>query len=173
MLNSKKYDTSKIKLAKIRYFDVEHNGAEVTDFDAYAILYLAGEKYVNLFDFSEEFPVFERSPYPNVTKAGHEYGNKIIQLQGELTDGPCYIFERTDISSYFPNKNVSLNEIESYVLRSPYFFPDRISIIKGLPSTKKINHFSRLASDVKKLYEFESYMNSHEKGVQYKKRQSA
>ena len=105
MLNIK-IDSKKLKLAQIKYFDVEHNGLEVTGQDVYAFLYDVNGTYVNPFNVFEEMPVYKRLPYSNTTLDGDDYGSKITLAQGEPVDGLSYVISNTSMEDLFGNKEL-------------------------------------------------------------------
>ena len=56
-------DTSKIKLAELKYFDEKHNGVEFTEPQSLGILFFVKGRYVNLFEPGECYPVFKRNRF--------------------------------------------------------------------------------------------------------------
>ncbi len=161
-----KIDTKKLKLAKLKYFDEERNGAEVSDINAYAFLAEVDGKYVNFFEpFSdEELLVFKRSIYPNVTMDGEEYGNKLIQVSGTARDGKCFIIENVDVSKLLGKSEISDEELSDYICRSSMFFIDRVELLKrkkhgSLMRKSVIN--KRIAEDIQMMDEVDEYFDSH------------
>ena len=162
-------NTKTLRLARVKYYDTKHDGAEVNDIDAYAFLEKVGDEYVNLFDPTDGLAVFERSIYPNVTRDGEEYGNKIIHVCGNITDGACYVMDRVSVPELFGKDEVSLSELKSYILNSKLFFVDRISIIKGQKRAYRLLFYPTLLADQKQMAEFQQFIASHEGAKQYVK----
>ena len=76
MKKEKLISTDKLSLAKVKYFDVKHNGVEVTGEDPYVFLLNINNTYINLFDPVENLPVYDRLPYSNTTMSGVDFGSK-------------------------------------------------------------------------------------------------
>lgn len=119
-----------LKLAELKYYDEEHNGIEVMEPLSYVVLLRMGNSYVNFFKPEEIYPVFERTPYANVSvKDGEEFGTKVRLLTDEedCVSGPCWLLDRED-DSCDKRDVVSVLEVEDYVLNSYRYFKDRIAI---------------------------------------------
>lgn len=168
-MENRSLKTEDLRLARVKYFDIEHNGAELTDVEAYAFLQKVGDKYVNVFDLTEDMPVLDRSIYPNVMRNGEEFGNRLIHVCGHLTDGPCYVIEPVNVRALFGYDLIGSNELKEYVLRSESFFVDRLNLIKGEKSVRRLGMLSTVKSDEAKMAELKEYIASHEKAKQYVK----
>lgn len=160
-----KISTKKLKLAKLKYFDEERNGAEVSDINAYAFLANVDGKYVNFFEpFSEEeLLVFKRSIYPNVTMDGEYYGNKLIQVSGDARDGKCFIIENVDVSKLLGKSIISDEELSDYVCSSSMFFIDRAELLKRKKNRTLIRKSfinKRIAEDLQLMDEVDEYFDS-------------
>ena len=169
-MKSTNVNTSKLRLAQVRYFDEEKNGTEIPRIKAYAFLQEVNGVYVNLLDPTEELPVYERTPYTNTTLDGEDFGTKIILAQGEEKEGPCFVLEKVNVRELFGRDIVTIEDVEKYVLKSEMFFVDRMSLIKE----KKgfiIHLGSRLKvmEDSKKFDEMNAFFAGHKKGIQYHK----
>ena len=162
--------TSKLRLAQIRYFDSEHNGCEIPDMEAYALLANINDTYVNVLNPLEELPIYVRVPYSNTTIDGEDYGTKIMLLAGEVKDGACYVMEDKDISNLFGADDVNLVDIEKYVIQSNLLFPDRIHLLeeKVIPHSKKMFYYRLLMNDLDKMEKFDKYIE-RDKGYSYRK----
>lgn len=169
-MKNKGIDISKIKLAQIRYFDAERKGSLIPEEKAYVFLVDIGGEYINLFNPSEILPVFGRAPYSNITMDGVEFGTKIVLLQGEIQDGPCYIIEKINSDDIFRKDEVTVEEIENYMIKSDRFFVDRIDIFERRKSIMDLGKRKKIRDDRVKLGKFEDYMRSQEKGYVYKKK---
>lgn len=123
-------DTNRLFLGGMRFFSKEDNGAELSDNLGYAVLYkIAEDIYINIMNPLEEYPVFLRVPYTNVSSYGEEYGTKLALVSKKVETGPCYV-----ISSSFKEllkvDNIDLEGLEDYILNSSYYFIDRTDIAK-------------------------------------------
>lgn len=162
--------TKNLRLARVKWFDVDHNGAELDGQFAYAFLQKAGDVYFNLFDPTDNLPVLDRTPYPNVLSNGEEYGNKLRHVSGELTTGPCYVIEKVSVPEMFSGKDeISMSQLQNYILYSEKFFVDRISIIQGLEFSRRGAFFKKMLRDMKKKNQLKAFMASHEIGRKYQK----
>ena len=161
--------TKDLKLARVKYFDMAHNGAELTDVEAYAFLEKVGDQYVNVFDMTEELPVLDRSLYPNVMRNGEEFGNRLIHVCGTLTDGACYVIEPVNVSKLLGFDTIGSDDLKEYMYRSEKFFVDRMHLIQEEKATRRIGMHATLKADAKKMDELKEYIASHEKATQYVK----
>lgn len=170
-MEKKKMKAENVRLAKVKYYDVDHNGVEVNDMDAYAFLYLNGESYVNLFDVCEDLPVFERVPYSNTTLSGEDFGTKLKLVSGDdSVSGACYVLERENAKEMFGTDEIDLSVLQKYLLKSSKFFVDRLGLLEDKNSNinKRLYYHTYLA-DQKRMEELKKYINSHEKVKTYTK----
>ena len=167
-----KVDTSKLRLAQLRYFNLERKASEIPDEKAYAVLVEVNGTYVNVLNPIEELPVLDRSPYTNTTPDGqHEFGNQLFLINGELQDGPCYILERGNLRDHLRRETVSISDIENYVLNSKEFFVDRVELIEKDRKLLRDKYFKRLyLEDIKNLNKFNEYLDSFDKEKEYEKK---
>ena len=161
-----KINTKDLRIAEVRYFDTLHNGVLVPSVEAYVLLQKIGDQYVNVFHPEVEYPIYERVPYSNTTMDGWDFGTKIIQVSGECKDGLCYVMARTPIQDVLRVNQITREELEKVILKSNVFFIDRIDLLK-----KQKNSFfnKQLWDDKKKMKEFQQYIDSCERGLQYHK----
>ena len=76
-------------------------------------------------------PTFERRPCTTNIYSGQEYfGTKIKVLTDEFSTGPCWLLCDEKFRRCLPGQEVSLLEVEDYVLDSPLYFKDRLDIAK-------------------------------------------
>ena len=168
-MENRSLKTRDLRLARVKYYDLEHNGAELSHIDAYAFLERVGEEYVNVFDPTDGLAVLDRSLYTNTTKDGEDYGNRLIHVCGTLTDGPCYVMDRVSVPDMMGIDIISTEQLREYVLRSDKFFVDRISLIQQEKRVRRIAFLPTLARDQKQMDAFKEYMGSHLKGKMYVK----
>ena len=164
-----KMKTADLRLAKVRYFDTKHNGAELSTIEAYAFLRKAGDHYFNVFDVLEDLPVLDRAPYANTTMSGVDYGNKLFHVQGELVDGPCYVIEPFPVRDILRKERVSEPELREYVLRSKNFFVDRLKMLEDEPGRVKLSMLKTILADKKQMERLKAFFASHENGKPYVK----
>lgn len=164
MNKNKLVNTNNIKLAKVKYFDVEHNGVEVAKEDPYVFLYKLGDTYVNLFDPIENLPVYSRVPYSNTTRSGEDFGSKIVLTQGETKNGLCYVMENVEVKKLFNKDIISVSDLMNYMIHSEKFFLDRKDFLLN-SSIFKVSRKVRAKyySDLTKTEDFEYFVNSHNK----------
>ena len=151
-----------LKLARVKYFDEEHNGVEVTRHDAYAFLYDVDGEYINVLNPERELPVYGRVPYTNTTLDGEDFGSKIVLRSGEALSGPCYVIDYEHGDRFFERDNMTVGQLKQFVLKSSRFFIDRVKLIKEGSRKDRVKYSRKLKGDMKKLAEFEEYINSHE-----------
>lgn len=158
-------NTKDLKLAQIRYFDTRHNGVEIPEIKAYAFLRKIGEKYINILNPEEYYPVYDRVPYTNTTSDGIDYGTKIVLVSGEEDDGPCYVMDRLDMDHIFGVQSLTKEQIEKVVLVSDLFFIDRPELLK-----RKGAFFfhKKLREDEKKKEQFLKYLKRKEEKIYQK-----
>ena len=168
-MENRTLNTKNLRLARVKYYDVEHNGAELSEMEAYAFLQKVGDQYKNVFDEAEDLPVLDRSIYPNVMRSGEEYGNRLIHVCGELTDGACYVIEPVALHKLFGVDIIGTNDLKDYMFHSEKFFVDRAHLIQGEKASHRLRMFSLLRADLIKLDAFKQYIASHEKAKQYVK----
>ena len=163
-MKSLEVDVSRIKLAQLRKYDAGRKASEIPDKKAYAVMVEVNGTYVNVLNPLEELPVYGRTPYANTTRDGmHEFGNKIVLLNGEEKDGPCYILETTDMSHELHKERVTIKDIENYVLNSKLFFVDRIKLLNGDRRIPRSLYNKRLVvEDMARLNELNNYLYSED-----------
>jgi hypothetical protein len=133
------FDRDKLFLAEVKYFDVKHNGIELTDPASMAIVYGCNGRYVNALCPYEEFPTFKRSHVPNYSGSIDAYfGTKVIQLTEEASTGPCWLIRDNNDFSEKLDEQVTVEDLEEYVLASPYYYKERLDIAK-----KRLRSFDR------------------------------
>ncbi len=162
-----KIKTTDLRLARVKYFDTKHNGAELSKTEAYAFLRKAGDHYFNVFDVLEDLPVLDRYPYANVLSTGEEYGNKLVHVQGELVDGPCYVIEPFSAKSVLRVDEISEQELREYVLHSRMFFVDRLKMLEDEPGIVKMKNVRTILADRKNMERLKAEFANHENGKPY------
>ena len=125
-----KFNKKNLHLAELKYFDMQHNGVEVSDEVSFVILYGREGYFCNALDQIQELPTFERVPGTTNSYGDDYFGTKIRQLTDECSTGPCWLLCEKDIQKDFPDDVVSLRELEDYVLASPLFFRDRLDVAR-------------------------------------------
>ena len=125
-----KFNKKNLHLAELKYFDMQHNGIEVTNDASFAIVYGREGYFCNALDQIQELPTFERV-HGTTNSYGDEYfGTKVRQLTDECSEGPCWLLSDRSIQDRFPGDIVTLRELEDFVLDSPLFFRERMDIAK-------------------------------------------
>ena len=153
-------DTKRIKLGKVTYFDTEHNGTAVPSVDAYVFLVNVNGTYVNPFNVASELPVYDRVPYTNTTRDGEDFGTKIVLANGEVKDGPCYVIEKIDISSYYGEDQMSVDMLRDVMLKSDKFFVDRLGILEDKPALTRGKKLTRkMIADRARMEELRTFLS--------------
>lgn len=160
-MENRNLNLKNVKLARIKYFDVKHNGAEVNDIDAYAFLYEKNGQYANILNPERELPVYGRVPYTNTTLDGEDFGTKIVHKAGEVQDGPCYIIDVEDCSRLFQCTEIGLSKLKQYVLQSSKFFIDRYGMLKEGTRNERLLHYKKMQQDKKMVNAFNEFVESH------------
>ncbi len=159
-------DTKDLRIAEVRYFDTKHNGVEIPPFDTYAFLLKVGDNYVNVINPDNDYPVYERVPYSNVTREGWEFGTKIMLVSGECQDGLCYVVGNTAMQDVLGTILISRKELIDKIVDSKQFFVD----VAEIREKQRHSFFDkRYRDEQKKLKEFREYVDSCMKGKQYYK----
>ena len=127
-----KFKRDKLHLAELKYFDMQNNGIELSEPASYVVVYeYADGRFLNALEPLEELPTFERRPWTTNIYSGQEYfGTKIKVLTDEFSTGPCWLLCDEKFRRCLPGQEVSLLEVEDYVLDSPLYFKDRLDIAK-------------------------------------------
>lgn len=160
-----KLPVSKIRKAKIRYYEKDKNGCEIPGVEAYTFFLKVHDAYINLTHPFDECNVYERLPYSNSTKSGEDYGNRISLVNGKEEDGICYILEsRLDV---FENKDyVSVEEVErEIVYNMGVFYYDRWDLAFGdrKDCTSVFERLRIFKGDSLRREKFLKYMEDKEK----------
>ena len=138
-------NTKDLKIAAIRYYDDEHNGMEFTDPVSHVVLLNRGDTYINLLNPGEVCPIWVR--VPNTTNAigsSDEYiGTKIDIVQGDIQSGEAWLIDDTDMSSCFGKENVSLRDVENYVISSSDYFHNRAELIQDRLRRERMSYRQR------------------------------
>lgn len=120
-----------LHLAELKYFDMQHNGIEVTPPASFVVIYGVDGYYFNTLSSLEEFPTFERVPGTTNSYGDEYFGTKVRVLSESCSTGPCWLInDEVDIQDAFAGEVVTRSEIEQYVLDSPLYFKDRLDIAK-------------------------------------------
>lgn len=164
----KTYHREGLRLGRIGYFSVEHNGVALEKSNAYAIIYNDGEEYHNIFNDSD-FPIFERSPfYANYTKDGEPYGSKVVHVGGTEASGPCYVIEDEPYFERIAPAVVDIDTLKNIMYASCYFFPDRVALLETEDNCRWVRKLKK--EDKKRLAHLEEFFKSQEVAIQYIKR---
>ena len=157
-----------IKMVDLKYY-VDGKGIELTDSLSTGVLVDFGSgRYVNPFCISDSYPVFERGYSSNVTGDGHSFGTRVHHVANKLTTGPCWILVNKDFSKEIGKDEISLEDLENYVLASGEFYKDRIRIAEKrlFKGKKKHKMMKIIAHDEELLAEMERFFVEREHGVQ-------
>lgn len=93
------------------------------------------------------------------------YGTKIILKNGKVQEGMCYVLEKDSAKEIFEQDEISIKDMEEYILSSEKYFVDRLDITKKFGPREKLLRYKQLTNDVEKKLRLEEYLN-REKCVQ-------
>lgn len=128
-----KIKTRDLREAAVRHFDVANNGLEYTLPLSRVILLNRGDTLINVLNPGEIAPIYYRVPNTtNYSGSMDDYfGSKVDLEQGKTKDGEAWLLEDTDFRLIFGEEEVSLREIEDYVINSNNFYHNRAELIKN------------------------------------------
>ena len=130
-----------IKVADVRYFDGEHNGLEFTEPLSRVVLLNRGDTYINLLNPGEFAPIYKRIPNTTNAYSTEDYfGTKIEHVSGMERTGEAWLLTDGDFRCIFSGDEVTIKEIEDYVLRSSYYFHNRAELIDRRLGQRKANN---------------------------------
>ena len=120
-----------LKVADVRYYDVEHNGMEWTKPLSKVVLLNRGDTYINVLNPGEFAPIYRRVPRTSNAYGNEGYfGTKIEQVCGEERTGEAWLLSDVDFKRIFYGEYVTIKDIEDYVLRSPDYYHNRAEVIE-------------------------------------------
>ena len=163
-----KISSNFIKMVDLRYY-VDGRGIELGDTLSKGVLVDFGNgRYVNPFCISDSYPIFKRDFSSNTTVDGHSFGTRVCHVSNKLVTGPCWILDNKDFSLIIGKSEISLEDLENYILTSNEFYKDRIRIAeKRLFKSKKKHKMMRMiAHDEELLAEMERFFVEREHGIQ-------
>ena len=129
-----------LKVADVRYFDMAHNGIEYAEPVSRVVLLNRGDTYINLLNPGEIAPIYRRIPNTTNAYSTEDYfGTKIEHVCGEEVTGEAWLLADVDFSRIFASDEVSLKEVEDYVLRSTFYYHNRAEIIENRLHQKRPN----------------------------------
>ena len=163
-----KISSNCIKMVDLRYY-VDGKGIELGDTLSKGVLVDFGNgRYVNPFCISDIYPIFKRDFSSNTTVDGHSFGTRVCHVSNKLVTGPCWILDNKDFSEVIGKSEISLEDLENYILISNEFYKDRIRIAeKRLFKGKKKRKMMRMiAHDEELLAEMERFFVEREHGIQ-------
>ena len=124
--------TKNLVLADLRIYEKD-KGALLDDEMPKVFLVKKNGKYYNVFNNSEEYPLFKRIPYSNVRDNGECYGTKLIPENVDELDeiGICAIeSDEFLIRRIREKEEITIKELEQIVIDNKHiFFKDRDKII--------------------------------------------
>lgn len=120
-----------LTVADVRFFDKEHNGLEYTDAVSRVVLLNRGDTYINVLNPGEMAPIYRRIPNTTNAYSTEDYfGTKIEHVCGEEVTGEAWLLVDVDFKRVFHKDEVSMEEVENYVLGSCYYFHNRAELIE-------------------------------------------
>lgn len=163
-----KISSSLIKMVDLKYY-VDGKGIELSESLSKGVMVDFGNgRYVNPFCVSDSYPIFGRSHSSNVTTDGHAFGTRVYHVSNKLVTGPCWVLDTKDFSKVVGKEEISLEDLEDYILGSSDFYKDRIRIAeKRLFKGKKKHKMMKIIShDEILMADMERFFNERELGVQ-------
>lgn len=154
-----KIKTKDLVLADIRIYE-KGKGVIVDDDMPKVFLIKKNERYFNVFNKKEEYPLFKRFPYANVSLDGEAYGTKIYVGDEEELDevGICAIESNDDLINKIREQDeVDIEDLKRIIIEATnMYFKDRKRIIqdnytleldnlrKKYPTKDDDNYFRRI-----------------------------
>ena len=140
-----------LKVADVRFFDQAHNGLEFVEPVSRVVLLNRGDTYINVLNPGEMAPIYRRIPNTTNAYSTEDYfGTKIEHVCGEEVTGEAWLLSDVDFKSVFHKDEVSIEDVEDYVLRSSYYFHNRADLIdRRLAKGKLSNRDVKLLVDTK------------------------
>ncbi len=166
-VKNKKIKSAGLKLAELRYYDEDHRGLEVSQNLAYGILYTDNENYMNIFA-SDEYPVFKRviGTTNVIVSTGEEYGTCVVELTEAKESGPVWLIVDDKFGDKFP-KEITIKNLEDYVLSSKFYFKDRTDIAKKrLHDTMNLSLMGVILKDRKHKKAMDNFFDQREVNIQ-------
>ena len=160
--------TENLKLAEVRYFDVERNGLEFTPPLSHVVLLNRGDTYVSLLNCGDFAPIYKRNKSKSnvYSDDGEYFGTKIELVYGNLKDGEAWLLTDTDFTKVFGSEEVDMDTVEQYVLASDLFFKDRLELVESNAARHGLPFFtirSIVKKDEKSIQEMQDFFSEREK----------
>ena len=131
-----------LKIADVRYFDGAHNGLEFTEPLSRVVLLNRGDTYINLLNPGEIAPIYSRIPNTTNAYSTEDYfGTKIKHESGMERTGEAWLLTDVDFRCIFPSDEVTIDDVEDYVLRSCYYYHNRAEVIDRRLQRGKISNY--------------------------------
>lgn len=167
-------NTNNLKLAEIRRVESYTEGEKVKhhvaiDNLSYVLLVEKDGEYYNPFCVEDNYPVYGRTPYTNTTLDGEDYGNILYLASGEEKEGLCLVLSKLNLRSYLGADEVSVQQLEDYILKSKNFFKDKKSIVDSRFKNRPFKARKELKDFMPKYFQYLEAINQVEKGYQFKK----
>lgn len=129
-----------LKVADVRYFDKEHNGLEYAEPVSRVVLLNRGDTYINLLCPGEIASLYRRIPNTTNPLSTEDYfGTKIEHVCGEEETGEAWLLTDVDFKSIFHRDEVTIEDVEDYVLRSCYYYHNRAELIERRLNRSKLS----------------------------------
>ena len=123
----KNVKTKDIKIGVIKRFT--DKGVELSSDYEYVLLVKNDDKYVDIFDKSDEekYAVFKRVPYTNATARGEEYGTKLLQINDFYCadSNDCLVLLNVDFRDVLGRDIISKEDLRDFALKSNFFIKQR------------------------------------------------
>ena len=120
-----------LTVADVRYFDQAHNGLEYTEPVSRVVLLNRGDTYINLLNPGEIAPIYRRVPNTTNPHSTEDYfGTKIEHVCGEEVTGEAWLLADVDFKRIFHDDEVTVEDVEDYVLRSCSYYHNRAELIE-------------------------------------------
>lgn len=172
------FNTENLRIAEIRNFDVEHMGLEFTNPVGYVLLLNRGDTYINVLNPGEIFPIYKRVPNThNKAKLDDFYfGTKIESVVGDAQNGEAWLLvDNIDVKDGFSSDEVTLRQIEDFVLGSNLFFKDRTELAQARLKQKtswleELKLLGVVKADEAPLGAYKRFFEDRAHGVVYEKK---
>ncbi len=175
MMSNNSIKASNLVIAEVKFFDKERNGIEYCDAVSHVVLLRRGNSFFNVLNPGEAEPVFKRAMCTTnvVVENGAEYGTMVSLVEGEERTGEVWLLTNRTFDSLLGKDEVTLREVEDYVISSDDFFHNREQIVLDRMKRErcgvrtKRNFADILINDAAKRYNMRKFFGERVPGKVY------
>lgn len=167
---NKMLDINKLKLAELRMMEKEKIGIHNYG-NAFLLVDEANNSYINPIGLDDDLPVYEQDRHYYTYDENFEPIRPKVRpvIENGEEDCPCYVICacQGELKKYFKKSQISLEELEKYIIDSKEFFIDVESAAQDLYPNNLMKQMWSIKGWKKDLKEMEEAYAS--KGFEFKK----